>query len=225
MRVTFAKTPTFDEIFADADFIALREKFRDEELVRQFVPSVIKIFSGTLVGPDSFERYATFWSQSHRTSDPNTPAVVAEAARLLQRLHASWADHLGELRGALVEGLVLARLGSRYTGHKLEDNSHVTVTNGLNFTSSRTIDVSGWDGNRGECHDCKVRAKKVDLTLVHELEDNLPEPEFKIGVVATDSRLVMTDALRTLGYSPTSQTTLIPLEELWDLAPLQKTSS
>jgi hypothetical protein len=222
MRVTFVRTATFDDIFADADFIALREKFDSEILVRRFVPAVIKQFWGGPVRPDSLTRYARYWASTHGTSDPDTPNVITEAANLLDSLYSTWSGHLGNLRGALVEGMVLARLEPRYRANQLEDNATVTVENGINYTTPTTIDVSGWDGNRGECHDCKVRTKNVDLDLVRSLEDNLPQPEFRVGVVTVDSGAWMAKTLLGRGYAPAPITTLIPLEELWELAPLQQ---
>jgi hypothetical protein len=224
MNVTFERTPTFDAIFADADFAALREKFGAEPIVRRFVPSAIRQFIRGPAVPDGFSRYATWWARPHRTSDPATPAVITEAATLLDSLYATWSDHLGNLRGALIEGLVLAQLKPRYGQNQLVDNATITVSNEIDYTSPTTVDVIGWDGNRGECHDCKMRAKWIDLAVVRSLEENLPQPEFRVGVVTAESRPALTAALQDLGYTPAPITELIPLEDLWELAPLQRRS-
>jgi hypothetical protein len=222
LRAVLIHTSTFDDISGDADFIALREKLAAEPVVRRFVPSVIRTFWGGLRTPESLIRYAAFWGQKHPTSDPRTPAAISEAATLLTALYTTWSGRLGNLRGALIEGLVLAQLDTRYSLNRLADNVTLTLENGIEYTSITTIDVVGWDGNRGECHDCKARAKRVDIGLVRDLEQNLPQPEFRVGVVTTDSGPVMAAALRELGYVPAPGTELIPLERLWDLAPLQR---
>lgn len=221
MKVSFDRTATFDEIFADPDFVALRERFASEVAVRQFVPSVIRQFREAPM-PNGLARYANHWASSHPTSPPDMTAVITETAALLAALYRTWAGHLTNLRGALVEGLVLAQLESRYGQNQLEDNAVINLENDIEYTSPTSVDVTGWDGNRGECHDCKTRAKWVGVSLVRSLEENLPEPDFRVGVVTTDSGPVMVTELKKLGYTPAPITELIPLEDLWELAPLQR---
>lgn len=176
MRVELVRQPTFDDIFADADFVALAQHFEQHEPVRRFVPGVIRIFWGGLRGPDSITRYASHWARQHRAADAATVTAIDDAASLLTQLYGSWSHRLDHLRGAMVEGLVETRLRSRYAQNTLANNVTITVSNGVNYTSSTTADVVGWDGARGECHDCKVRAKNVDVDFLREMEAGLLHP-------------------------------------------------
>jgi hypothetical protein len=224
MRVTFAREPTFDEIFNDADFQELRRTFAGDLRVRQFVPNVVKTYKTAPVTADALRRFASFWSSPHRGGGDELAAAIADPTELIVLLYGRYGTNtgsLGRLRGAMIEGLVLAQLGPRYGLNQLVDNATVTVDDdGAIYTSCTSVDVTGWDGNVGECHDCKTRASWIDLALVLDLEHGLPDPEFRIGLVTADSAVVMAKTLATAGYKPGPRTTLIALEQIADLAPL-----
>lgn len=226
MKVRFTRTETFDEIFNDADFQKLRRAFAGELRVRQFVPNVVKTYKTAPVTADALRKFAAFWSSPHRGGGAELAAVIADSMELIVVLYARYGastGSLGRLRGAIIEGLVLAQLEPRYGQNQLVDNAVVRIEDdggSTTYESRTTVDVTGWDGNVGECLDCKTRTKRVDLDLLLDLEGGLPDPEFRIGLVTADSAVVMADTLSKTEYRPSSRTTLIPLERLVDLAPL-----
>ncbi len=151
----------------------------------------------------------------------------ATAGRLLDSLDGAHGGERGEnrgnLRGAILEGLVLSALAERYSGGNLVDNAEIKITNGTAYSSpaGRPIDVAAWDGALGECHDCKMSARSLKTDLVDHLARGLPRPEFKLAVVTGDSETVARHEIRKKGYSLPAHVTLIGMEVLIDLAPLQ----
>jgi hypothetical protein len=226
MKVRFARTETFDEIFEDADFQALKASFAADVRVRQFVPGIVKTYWKCPVTDDALRRYAANWAHPHRGGGPELAAAIAGPTELIVALYGRFGTNtgsLGRLRGAIIEGLVLAQLEPRYGQNQLVDNAVVSIEDDAGtktYESRTTVDVNGWDGNVGECLDCKTRTKWVDLDLLLDLEGGLPDPEFRIALVTADSAVVMADTLSRTEYRPSSRTTLIPLERLVDLAPL-----
>ena len=220
MRARYAKTATFDDIFTHGDFVALAGLAADPRIVA-FIAATIAQFRERPAVPDGIRRYGGHWSTSRITSMGGISHVVDQAATHLTTLYASFEP--GNLRGAVIEGLVMDRLRVRYEHNTCIDNAVITIENGHTYISSTTIDANGWDGNFGESHDCKMQAYSVDVALIQELEAGLPASHFKIGVVCASSRLVMATALSVNGYTPAAHTTLIALEDLPTLAPLQGT--
>jgi hypothetical protein len=220
MQVDFERVPTFDAIFADGDFIALAECCERERVVRIFVTTVVANGASAIA---TFEQYAAVWGVAHQQAATVALQELQAAGVLVDRLWAAHGakDDGGQLRGAMIEGLVRRSLSGRYASGDLVDNATVIVRNGVNFKSKRTIDVTGWDGAVGECHDCKANPFSLKVELLADLEDGLPRAEFKIGIVTARSASITARALRQIHFRPSKRTTVIPLERLWDLAPLQ----
>ena len=222
MKVLLTRTPTFDDIFDHPSFGELEALFARSRAVRAFVPYVARRLRA-LPGSMTLEHYAAMWASTHGTTHADFCSDIREAARLLTPLYAEFgASDARRLRGALVEGLVRARLRSRYGPQELSDNVTLELENGVKYKSSTSVDVVGWDNSLGECHDCKVHAKRFDVDLLRELDRNLPRKHFKIGAVTTESRSAALLALRRLGCSPPpANVTVIGLENLMEFAPLQ----
>ena len=123
------------------------------------------------------------------------------------------------MRGAVVEHLVLEAIRPRYRENNLADNVFVLIEE-TSYRTSRSVDVAGWDGNVGECHDCKTRSRGFDADFAQPGAEFLAE-HFKIGLVSTDSEMVTAGEFAAAGYSPAAHTYVIALEQLWDIAPLQ----
>ena len=87
----------------------------------------------------------------------------------------------------VIEGLTKRRLGVRYShyGSQLEDNARFRLEDGAVYDSgSNSIDVIGFDGSVGECHDCKVQARNVSRSWIEELIRCVRPNGFRIGLVA-----------------------------------------
>jgi hypothetical protein len=222
VNVEFRRRPTFDAIFEDDDFKTLAAVFLAERLVRGFVVMVVSEW--TEAPNIGFATAGRIWGAPHVNGDPSTIDGVADAGRLLDRLYANHGfPNAGNLRGALLEGLVLESLRPRYGATNLSDNVEITITNNANYTSpaNRPIDVVGWDGNVGECHDCKMKPISLDAAFIKHLADGLPRPEFRLGVVTSMSEVTARASLRRQGYSPPAHVALIAVEQIIEFVPLQ----
>jgi hypothetical protein len=138
---------------------------------------------------------------------------------LLEDLYRAFHPGENRVRGAVLEALLERHLVSRYggPGEMLENNLKFAIGNGSARYSSgeKSIDVFGFDGLVGECHDCKVNPGKFDPDWVHELQDDVAPLGFKIGLVtATDSRTFAEAKIARSGIrvSPTA-TTIITAED------------
>lgn len=129
----------------------------------------------------------------------------------------------GRVRGALLESLVEMKLRPRYSGIDclLDNNLRFELVNGQTYASgTRSIDVIGFDGRVGECHDCKVHASRFEQPWIEDLTLNVAPRGFKIGLVTATHRGNAERQLREAGVS-TRGATLIPADELHLLTPLQ----
>jgi hypothetical protein len=106
------------------------------------------------------------------------------------------------VRGALLEALLQRAIQTRYGGGSdwLENNIEFRVEHGGDsHTTTTSVDVVGLDvaAEQGECHDCKVRAKKVDVNWLEELQNDVAPFGFRIGIATADSaRLARRDLKR-----------------------------
>lgn len=222
MKVTLRHVARFDDIFADGAFKKIEDAFRAEPSVRPFVVAVVQLYLDDRAGAwNEIGTYARLWGVRHdNNAEEATHKEINEVAALLQTLYTAYgADRL---RGALLEGLVRGALKPRYGSESLEDNAYIAIRNGISYDSPTDIDVVGWDSqdNVGECHDCKVRSRWFDPSLLKELDSNLPQPEFRIGLVSTDSYMTVVAALRASGVSVSNRMNIIDVEYLPQLAPL-----
>jgi hypothetical protein len=222
MRVTFAHEHHFDEIFGDADFATLTELIHGHEVARRIIAALLAAFRQRQ-RPDGIRRFANDWARTHPASPTDIEWIADEIGPRLDKLYGRYDP--GRVRGGLVERLVYHQIKPRYEHNTLADNTVATLSNGIEYTTPTSIDVAGWDGHLGEFHDCRARSDKLNLDLVRDLEANLPREHFAIGLVTLKSRVLMAKDLSDQGYVPTEQTTLIPLEGLWTLAPLQRAAA
>lgn len=222
MKVRFVRTPTFDDIFSDPDFAALKQELDGERLVRILVSRIVQDKDNIRLY--QIDRYAPLFARQHEASEKSAVEAVRRVGILLAKLYEHHASR--RLRGALLEGLVRHSLEPRYASHTLDDNVDVFVSNGFSYESKTSVDVAGWDADVevGECHTCKARAHGIDLDEVEHLDSGLPQC-FQIGVVTTDSELEMSRVLRKANFSPSARVTTVPIEDLWDIAPLQAISA
>lgn len=218
MRVAFERHSTLDGIFGDPDFAPVFVELARSRKARIFFTSVVRRVNVRLDGPQGLEMHARLFVAVEPAHGTDRQAVE-EAARLLTRLYRRHDE--GNLRGALLEGFLRFRLAVRYAPPaSLNDNVVVIVSNGVTYRTPTTIDVVGWDGRVGECHDCKVRAKSVNFGLIQSLERDLPQ-EFRIGIVTVESRLAAAGRFHALGFRP-RRATILSAEDLWEFAPLQQ---
>jgi hypothetical protein len=127
------------------------------------------------------------------------------------------------VRGALLEALVQRAIKARYGGGSdwLQNNIEFRIEKGEDsHTTTTSVDVLGIDmaAELGECHDCKVRAKKVDPKWLKELQDDLAPIGFRIGIATAGSARVARRDLARIGKL-SAATALITYDN-WDL-PLQ----
>lgn len=220
MRVTFEEDATVDfaAIVSDEDFSNLVSIISDNRLARVVVGAVLAAFKRPSVQPDGVTKMISHFAKQHHSTPTELDQLCSEVGPLLAGLYQR--HHAGRVRGAVVEHLVLEALRPRYGENNLDDNVFVLLDETA-YRSSRSVDVAGWDGNVGECHDCKTRSRSFDLDFARNLEQNLPPEHFRIGLVSTDSEAVTAGQLAARGYSPASHTRVIALEQLWDIVPLQ----
>jgi hypothetical protein len=127
------------------------------------------------------------------------------------------------VRGALLEALVQRAIQTRYGGGAdwLENNIEFKVEEDDDVRETTTsVDVLGVDvaADLGECHDCKVRARKVDPKWLEELQDDFTQFGFRIGVATADSARVARRDLKRGGKL--SAATAVITHDNWVL-PLQ----
>jgi hypothetical protein len=180
------------------------------------------------LGPFGVATRAAVWGNGNRETSEEALALVAEGGSALEALYASYDP--SHVRGALLEGFVARHLRLDYGDLSVVDNAFLTIETGERTYRSEDNSIS-WDGSidvaawsvpraRGECHDCKVRASEINVEVLRELEKNLPDPEFRLGVVTTNSYLAALTKLKAKGYQPGPRCKLISMEKLWDFTPL-----
>lgn len=218
MRVTLIHETHMDNLLADPDIRDLTVLVHENQVARRIIGDLLRVFRKKL-NPESLERYVRHWSTAHPASPEEITWLVQELAPRIYELYDR--HDQGRLRGAVIERLVYLQIEPRYANNRLGDNVRVVLENGIDFSSSTSVDVVGWDENYGECHDCRARSAKINIEFIRELEENLPDAHFKVGVVSVDSRSRMVGELAAAGYKPGPQTSLIPVDQLWALAPLQ----
>lgn len=221
MKVSLRHVARFDDIFADEAFKKLEQVFKREASVRPFLVAVVQLYLDDKVGAwNEIDTYARLWGVTHNDADAATLAEINVVAALLQTLYTAYGPE--RLRGALLEGFVRGALESRYGSEALEDNAFIKIRNGIKYDSSTDIDVVGWHDQDGvgESHDCKVRSRRFDSDLLKELDADLPQPEFRIGLVSTDSYMTVVAALRANGISISNRMSIIDFEHLPRLTPL-----
>jgi hypothetical protein len=223
MTLTLHRDPAFDAILGDACFIALAKDAALYRTVRAFISRAIiryKDAADAESGPNGngfdIGTYGRLFAGDQPSEE--TLAAVRRAGEALTELLRSYDP--GHVRGAVIEGLVETRLRVRYGGHILDNNVFLQFENGAAYTTSRSVDVVGWDGDDGECHDCKARARAFVPEWILELEDDVGPRGLAIGLVTADSFRPAQRALANNGIRLRTAT-LISLEKLWDLAPLR----
>ena len=93
----------------------------------------------------------------------------------------------------------------------------MTLSNGVQYKTSTSLDVAGYDGSRGECHDCKATAQRVDAGWIEELVDKMVPHDFRIGVATAESARVAAHGMRV----PAAVTVTGP-DTWWEDLPLQR---
>ncbi len=125
------------------------------------------------------------------------------------------------VRGALLEALIQRAIQTRYGAREdwLENNIEFKVQLGAaSHTTSTSVDVVGVDtaSKVGECHDCKVRAKKFDLKWLKELRDDIAPFGFRVGIATADSARLARRDLQKAGFSLDASTVLVASDS-WHL--------
>ena len=125
----------------------------------------------------------------------------AQAQRIARGLHKLYRKYnAGNLRGAFLEALTEQHIRPRYggSGNTCCNNAVIRIENGQTHTTSTGVDVLGWDGNVGECHDCKADAGGFRAEWIGELERHVAPRGFAIGLVTADSQATAKRKLRRL---------------------------
>lgn len=148
-----------------------------------------------------------------------------QAERIVRALDGLYSAHdEGQVRGAVLERLAEQQIRSRYAGlgAMCENNIKFRVWGSKgDHTTSRSVDVVGWDGTTGECHDCKVDARKFDAVLVAELERDVTPHGLVVGMVTADQRPTAERKLRALNFRRATATALVTEETLFSVLPLR----
>jgi hypothetical protein len=213
----------FDAILNDSAFRTLLDEVLTDKAVLLLMAQVIL-------------KYTTVASLRGSTQS-NLPSVHVFAAKFIParpRSAQKVADSFvtlygghdpGHVRGAILEGLVERRLSTRYggSGQDLVNNHKIRLSESgrILYTSSSSIDVTGWDGTVGECHDCKAASHTFRGRFILELETELVPRRFKVGLVTADSRQRVLFNFKKKGIPEPRFAQIVPMEHLWTLAPLQ----
>jgi hypothetical protein len=223
MNVTFEADRAHQEVFDDEEFQFVIEHASRTKPMLLFVAASIRRFEsleevlrGKPGSKQNMESYANSFLKDKR-SRSNGVAVAQRLARLYGRFDA------GNVRGCLIESMIQGRLRERYQQTRLENNVFVTLTNDVTYRTSTSVDVAGYDGQRGECHDCKAQGRKVDTTWIEELVTNLVPHSFRIGVATAESPRVAVQGMSTGGYQIPATLTVTGPETWWDGLPLWRT--
>jgi hypothetical protein len=220
LKISFHPEHLHAKIFADAKFAAVVDACAGDARALRFLTRSINNFHShaEAVAPLGAIAFATLFARE-------PPEASASASQTFERI-AGWLIDLysahdpAHVRGCFLEGLVKKALHPRYGNAELHDNVVIKIENGREFTSP-SVDVAGWDGATGECHDCKTLSAYLDVSLVQDLDDGLPFSSFRIGIVTTDSKTTTLAFLRGK-YRLSSRTKVIPIDELWAKVPLQR---
>jgi hypothetical protein len=179
------------------------------------------------VGGRNPDQYAAAYVRTRHRSR-NEKEAVSRMVRDLGALYREFGGQENLLRGFVVEMLVKHALRPRYgaSGRDiLDDNVRFAIDNGARYESRSTIDVIGFERARGlgEVHDCKLQAshwaKERALAWARELERDVASRGLAVGLVTITARDRARGILDGLGLGRASR--LVPLEELWQLVPLQ----
>ncbi len=127
----------------------------------------------------------------------------------------------GHVRSAILEGLVEERLRERgrYPGHLLENNVVVIAENGTPY--SRLDQSTSSEGHLLGRSPRLQDARQVVLPAwIAELESELFPRGFEIGLVTADGYRNALNRLKDNGVVRRNAQ-ILPLEQLWDFAPLR----
>ena len=217
------RVPQYDNILDDPTYERLLDEAQAGRPVLELILAAIRQFhtlndvenglGGT--GP-TLRKFASSWGRT-RSERSAVSRVVRGMTQLYRRHRAS------DVRGMLLEGLVFRRLVPRYAGAdcELHNNAKFRLENGASYTSGdRSIDVIGFDGSAGECHDCKIQARRFEADWATELVGSVIPLGFRVGLVTADSEAVAWRHLREKGID-LAQVTVLTSESLWRAAPLQ----
>jgi hypothetical protein len=200
-----------DEIVSDRTLLLLVS----EIILSYYTLTALKGAKG-IEGPN-VHRFAEVWTAPKKKQSAGRR--IANAFVALYTAHNP--DHV---RGALLEGLVERKLAGRYgaTDQQLVNNHKLRCINDDTYTTSRSVDVVGWDSGRrvGECHDCKVSSKEFKRGFIRELERDVVPRGFKVGLVTAHSRQTTLFSFKKKEIE-LRVAQIVSLERLWDLAPLQ----
>jgi hypothetical protein len=222
MRVTLTADRDHQAIFDDEDFQRVVEEAGRSKAMLQFVGAAIRryedreqVLRGRAGGDQNMEAFAATF---HR--DSRARATAVSLARSFAQLYERFDP--GNARGCLIEAMVQTRLRSRYDGPQalLDNNAFVTLANGVEYTTSTSVDVVGHDGGRGECHDCKARGRNVETAWIAELVAELAPHRFRIGVATADSTSAASQQMTTSGFQIPAAVTVTGPESWWDGLPL-----
>ncbi|MCW3000648.1 MAG: hypothetical protein JWN65_4197 [Solirubrobacterales bacterium] len=213
MEVSLTREASHNAIFADSNFTDVIEAAAEHRELMHFIGVVVRRckrredLSGTLMG--------TLIKMVEVRRRPRAQGLVNRLERLYETYNP------GNLRGCIIEAMVMERLRFRYQSPYWADNVFLSV-NG-SYTTTTSIDALGWDPvNRvGEAHDCKARAKDCSPVWLNELLDELPKHGFRVGLATTDSGTTAKEVLKKLGVLKTDRLTVVGPETWWTGLPLQ----
>lgn len=219
MQVSLERDAAHERIFDDEDVAAVVEAAAVNRKLMHFLGNIVQRYDsadavrlGRRGGGPNLESYANQFLG--RGTDRKTAQPLI---RLIEKLYGQ--HDPGNLRGTLIEAMVQRRLRVRYGSGLLDNNVYVILTNQIDYRTSTSIDVVGHDGDVGECHDCKARARRVDAALITELVQNLGPHGFRFGIATADSTRVAVAELRQKGID-LEQVRILAPERWWDGLPL-----
>lgn len=216
MQVTVRRDASHEAIFRDERFEDLVEATGEHEELMQFVGAVVRRCTDRRVLAKSA------MSLDGRIVQPRRRARAQQIVNGLDALYAMFDP--GNVRGCVIEAMVISRLRLRYSMSLLEDNVFVTVTDGgKDYTTSTSVDAFGWDGEarRGEAHDCKAKASECDAAWLNELLDNLLACDIRVGVATATSGGNAKHVLRDAGVRRIERLAVLGPEDWWGRVPLQ----
>lgn len=220
MKVTFDPDRCHQAVFDDDDFQFVIEQAAKSRQMLMFVASAIRDFEnhkqlvhGKPGSGRNMESVANSFLKGKRARESGV-ALSRKLAILYERFDP------GIVRGCLIESMVEGQLRARYVGSELDNNVFIKLENSADYQTSTSVDVAGYDGDRGEAHDCKAKGRSVETSFIDELVESLSPHGFRIGVATAESTRTAAQGMSRGGYRVPSSVTIAGPEQWWDGLPL-----
>jgi hypothetical protein len=216
-----SRSEQYDAIHNDEAMTDIVEAVREHPHLLRLVAQLLREFQSLdqLRGLRSGRPSAHVFAQHYR-SGRAVGRGVDKIVGGFDRLYMTFNE--GNVRGAVLEALVESKIRSRYGGadHLLTNNVVFRLSNGQEYVSSTSIDVIGFDGERGECVDCKARSRAFAKPWIDELVANVVPRGLRVGLATADSTRTAERELKRNSVS-TRNATIVTPDNFWQVLPLQ----